>query len=128
LTFYEIINLWKAYIRGLIQNVALEVMQFHPVKIRQADGSHPGCREVYGCGGPQATRPHDEYPGLGQFSLPFSSDPRKDHPAGIPMDLFLDFCREKNLKIGECHSLGKKGRILFWPNLFALNAIFLVAK
>lgn len=103
-------------------------MQFHPVKIRESDGSHTGRREVQSRRRTQASRTHDENPGVRQFFLTFSSDPRKDHLPGIPVDLFLDFCREKNLKIGECHSLGKKGRILFWPNLFALNAIVLVTK
>jgi methionine biosynthesis protein MetW len=41
---------------------------------------------------------------------------------------FLDFCREKNLKVLEAHYLGKRDRIPFWPNLLALNAIFVVSK
>ena len=41
---------------------------------------------------------------------------------------FREFCREKNLKVKEAHYLGKKGRILYWANLFALNAIFVVGK
>ncbi len=41
---------------------------------------------------------------------------------------FRDFCREKNLRIKEAHFLGEKGTITFWPNLFALNAIFLLEK
>jgi len=41
---------------------------------------------------------------------------------------FQDFCREKNLKVTEAHYLGKKGEIPFWPNLFALNAVFVVTK
>ena len=41
---------------------------------------------------------------------------------------FRDFCREKNLRVREAHCLGKKGIIPFWPNLFALNAIFVVTK
>ncbi len=41
---------------------------------------------------------------------------------------FRDFCREKNLRITEAHFLGEKGAITFWPNLFALNAIFLLQK
>jgi len=41
---------------------------------------------------------------------------------------FKDFCREKQLKIVEAHYLGKKRSIHFWPNLFALNGIFVVAK
>jgi methionine biosynthesis protein MetW len=41
---------------------------------------------------------------------------------------FRDFCREKNLKVLEAHYLGKRDRIPFWPNLLALNAIFVVTK
>ncbi len=41
---------------------------------------------------------------------------------------FKDFCREKNLKVKEAHYLGKKRSITLWPNLFALNAIFVVTK
>lgn len=41
---------------------------------------------------------------------------------------FKDFCREKNLKVKEAHYLGKKRGITLWPNLFALNAIFVVTK
>jgi methionine biosynthesis protein MetW len=41
---------------------------------------------------------------------------------------FRDFCREKSLRVLEAHYLGKKGRISFWPNLFARNAIFVVTK
>jgi len=41
---------------------------------------------------------------------------------------FRDFCREKNLKVLEAHYLGKKKSISLWPNLFALNGIFVVTK
>ena len=41
---------------------------------------------------------------------------------------FKDFCREKNLKVKEAHYLGKKRSVTLWPNLFALNAIFVVKK
>ena len=41
---------------------------------------------------------------------------------------FRDFCREKDLKVLEAHYLGKKKVVGFWPNLFALNAVFVVAK
>jgi methionine biosynthesis protein MetW len=41
---------------------------------------------------------------------------------------FRDFCQEKNLKVLEAHYLGKRDRIAFWPNLLALNAIFVVTK
>ena len=41
---------------------------------------------------------------------------------------FKDFCRQKNFKIMEAHFLGKKGSITVWPNLFALNGIFVVTK
>jgi methionine biosynthesis protein MetW len=41
---------------------------------------------------------------------------------------FQDFCREKNLKIMEAHYLGKEKTISLWPNLLALNAIFVLTK
>ncbi len=41
---------------------------------------------------------------------------------------FRDFCRGKNLKVREAHYLGKKRSIILWPNLFALNAIFVMMK
>ena len=41
---------------------------------------------------------------------------------------FRDFCRGKNLKVKEAYYLGKKGSIILWPNLFALNAIFVMTK
>ena len=41
---------------------------------------------------------------------------------------FRDFCREKNLRVLEAHYLGKKRTITLWPNLFALNGIFVVTK
>jgi methionine biosynthesis protein MetW len=41
---------------------------------------------------------------------------------------FQDFCREKNLKVREAHYLGEKRSVTLWPNLFALNAIFVITK
>ena len=41
---------------------------------------------------------------------------------------FRDFCREKNLRVLEAHYLGKKKSVGLWPNLFALNGIFVVTK
>ncbi len=41
---------------------------------------------------------------------------------------FQDFCREKNFKVLETHYLGKERTIYIWPNLFALNAIFVLTK
>ncbi|MDH4267060.1 MAG: methionine biosynthesis protein MetW [Deltaproteobacteria bacterium] len=41
---------------------------------------------------------------------------------------FKAFCRQKNLKIIEAHFLRKKRSIALWPNLCALNAIFVVPK
>jgi methionine biosynthesis protein MetW len=41
---------------------------------------------------------------------------------------FQDFCREKNLKVREAHFVGRRRMITLWPNLFALNAIFLIEK
>jgi len=41
---------------------------------------------------------------------------------------FRDFCREKDLKVLEAHYLGRERAINLWPNLFALNAIFVLEK
>lgn len=41
---------------------------------------------------------------------------------------FKDFCLQKNISILEKYYLGKKGLVKFWPNLFALNAIFVIAR
>jgi methionine biosynthesis protein MetW len=39
---------------------------------------------------------------------------------------FSDFCAEKNTKILKAYYLGEKGLVWFWPNLFALNVIFVI--
>ena len=41
---------------------------------------------------------------------------------------FRDFCREKDLMIEDAHYLGENRFIHLWPNLFALNAIFVVTR
>jgi methionine biosynthesis protein MetW len=41
---------------------------------------------------------------------------------------FQIFCAEKRLKILSAHFLGKAGPVTFWPNLFALNAVFVLTK
>jgi len=41
---------------------------------------------------------------------------------------FRDFCREKDLRVQDAYYLGENGRVHLWPNLFALNAIFVVDK
>lgn len=41
---------------------------------------------------------------------------------------FKDFCVEKNVKILEAHYLGRHGRIRFWPNLLAWNAVFVITN
>ncbi len=46
----------------------------------------------------------------------------------LSMEDFRDFCREKDLIVQEAHFLGKQREINLWPNLFALNGIFVVAK
>jgi hypothetical protein len=39
---------------------------------------------------------------------------------------FKNFCEEKNIRIVESHYLGEKEIVHLWPNLFALNAIFVL--
>jgi len=41
---------------------------------------------------------------------------------------FKNYCVKKNINILGAHYLGKKRLIKFWPNLFALNAIFVIEK
>ena len=41
---------------------------------------------------------------------------------------FRDYCNEKRLRILAARYLNAEKEIRFWPNLFALNAIFVVTK
>jgi methionine biosynthesis protein MetW len=41
---------------------------------------------------------------------------------------FLDYAKRKGFHILASRFLGEKGEIKFWPNLFAVDAIFLVEK
>jgi methionine biosynthesis protein MetW len=41
---------------------------------------------------------------------------------------FRDFCREKKLSVKETHHFGVNRRIPFWPNLLALNSLFVLAR
>jgi methionine biosynthesis protein MetW len=41
---------------------------------------------------------------------------------------FKEFCAEKNIRIMEAHYLGEKEIVHLWPNLLALNAIFVLTK
>jgi methionine biosynthesis protein MetW len=39
---------------------------------------------------------------------------------------FRDFCRAKQIRILASYYLGSKHAVRFWPNLFALNAVFVI--
>ncbi len=41
---------------------------------------------------------------------------------------FREFCREKKVRILKAYYLREKKRIWFWPNLLALNAVFLLTR
>jgi methionine biosynthesis protein MetW len=41
---------------------------------------------------------------------------------------FTDFCAGKNIRIVEAHYLGKKTVVRILPNLFALNAVFVITN
>jgi methionine biosynthesis protein MetW len=41
---------------------------------------------------------------------------------------FHEFCKEKKVQVLEAYYLGKKKQIRFFPNLFALNAVFLLTR
>ena len=44
----------------------------------------------------------------------------------LSIDDFKDFCAEKNVRIIESHYLGEKRIVHFWPNLLAMNAVFVL--
>jgi methionine biosynthesis protein MetW len=46
----------------------------------------------------------------------------------LSIDDFRDYCAEKNIRIIEAHYLGEKRIVHFWPNLLALNAVFVLEK
>lgn len=41
---------------------------------------------------------------------------------------FKDFCRDKQISIAVAYYLGSRKLVHFWPNLFSLNAVFVVTK
>jgi len=41
---------------------------------------------------------------------------------------FREYCSEKNIRIIEAHYLGGKSTVRFCPNLFALNAVFVLTR
>lgn len=41
---------------------------------------------------------------------------------------FKDYCRKKDIHIESCGYMDTEKRIFFWPNLFALNAIFVISR
>ena len=41
---------------------------------------------------------------------------------------FKDFCAGKNIRIVKAYYIGEKAIVRFWPNLFALNAIFVLTN
>lgn len=46
----------------------------------------------------------------------------------LSLDDFREFCREKGVRVLKAYYLGEKKPVKFWPNLFALNAIFVLTK
>ena len=41
---------------------------------------------------------------------------------------FVNYCNKKGYKIISSRYIGPKGEVRFWPNLFAIDAVFLVEK
>jgi methionine biosynthesis protein MetW len=41
---------------------------------------------------------------------------------------FKNYCASKGFKVLKVRYLGKNREVRFWPNLFALNAIFVITK
>lgn len=46
----------------------------------------------------------------------------------LSIDDFRDYCAGKNIRIIEAHYLGERRIVHFWPNLLALNAVFVLEK
>ncbi len=46
----------------------------------------------------------------------------------LSIDDFKEFCREKNLRVLRAYYLGENRLVTFWPNLLALNALFVLTK
>ncbi|MDD4203236.1 MAG: methionine biosynthesis protein MetW, partial [Candidatus Omnitrophica bacterium] len=60
-------------------------------------------------------------------SLPYTWD-RTPNVHFLSISDFKDFCKNKKITICEQHFLGFKKEIKFLPNLFAVNAIFVIKK
>ena len=69
------LNLEKSYVTRPVKDLALEIVQFHPVRVGQPDRSNTRGRQVKRCGRSQATCPHDKNLGLRQFLWPFPPTP-----------------------------------------------------
>jgi methionine biosynthesis protein MetW len=41
---------------------------------------------------------------------------------------FKYYCKSKDINVLQVYNLGKSRLVKFWPNLFALNAIFVISK
>lgn len=41
---------------------------------------------------------------------------------------FREFCRDKGVRVLKAYYLGEQKQVRFWPNLFALNAVFLLTR
>lgn len=41
---------------------------------------------------------------------------------------FQEFCKEKQVRVLKAYYLGEHALVRFWPNLFALNALFVLTK
>ena len=41
---------------------------------------------------------------------------------------FREFCKEKNIRVLKAYYLGEHRQVKFWPNLFALNAVFVLTR
>ena len=41
---------------------------------------------------------------------------------------FKNFCKAKNIRMVASYYMGEKERVRFWPNLFALNAVFVLTN
>jgi methionine biosynthesis protein MetW len=41
---------------------------------------------------------------------------------------FKEFCKEKHVRVVKSYYLGGRKQVKFWPNLFALNAVFVLTR
>ena len=76
------LHLQPPYIRRGMDDLALQVRQFHFISVDDADMAHTGSREIEQHRSPQPASPYDQHPSLTDLLLPFHPDVgQQDVPA-----------------------------------------------